>query len=147
MSGGVLSAGQAALVLFGVFIALLIVRVPVAFALDGVERWSSVASLVNSFSPLALASAAVVVVSGFIASLVHIESLSALWQTSYGQLLLAKLFLVAITLTIGAYNFRRVQPQLVNELGSARLRRSAAIELSIGFLILIVTGFLTGVSP
>ena len=33
MSGGVLSAGQAALVLFGVFIALLIVRVPVAFAL------------------------------------------------------------------------------------------------------------------
>src|SRR2546429_1229194 len=33
MSGGVLSAGQAALVLFGVFIALLIVRVPVACAL------------------------------------------------------------------------------------------------------------------
>ena len=33
MSGNVLSAGQAALVLFGVFIGLLIVRVPVAFAL------------------------------------------------------------------------------------------------------------------
>ena len=33
MSGAVLSAGQAALVLFGVFIGLLIVRVPVAFAL------------------------------------------------------------------------------------------------------------------
>src|SRR4051812_2398064 len=33
MSGNVLSAGQAALVLFGVFIALLIIRVPVAFAL------------------------------------------------------------------------------------------------------------------
>src|SRR6266566_3118359 len=33
MSGGVLSAGQAALMLFGVFFALLIVRVPVAFAL------------------------------------------------------------------------------------------------------------------
>src|SRR6478735_5610545 len=33
MSGTVLSAGQAALVLFGAFIALLIVRVPVAFAL------------------------------------------------------------------------------------------------------------------
>src|SRR5881394_397975 len=33
MSGGVLSAGQAALVLFGVFIAMLIVRVQVAFAL------------------------------------------------------------------------------------------------------------------
>jgi copper transport protein len=102
---------------------------------------------VNSFSPLALASAAIVVVSGLIASWVHLEHLSALWQTTYGQLLLAKLFLVAITFTIGAYNFRRVQPQLVHEVGSARLRRSATIELSVGFLILLVTGFLTGVSP
>src|SRR3569623_1199006 len=33
MSGTVLSAGQAALVLFGSFVALLIARVPVAFAL------------------------------------------------------------------------------------------------------------------
>ena len=33
MGGNVLSAGQAALVLFGVFVGLLIVRVPVAFAL------------------------------------------------------------------------------------------------------------------
>src|SRR5205085_9705281 len=33
MSGTVLSAGQAASVLFGVFIALLVLRVPVAFAL------------------------------------------------------------------------------------------------------------------
>src|SRR6201991_3973171 len=33
MSGNVLSAGQAALVLFGLFIGLLIIRVPIAFAL------------------------------------------------------------------------------------------------------------------
>src|SRR6187401_900969 len=33
MSGNVLSAGQAALVLFGTFVGLLIIRVPVAFAL------------------------------------------------------------------------------------------------------------------
>src|SRR3954465_6920029 len=33
MSGNVLSAGQAAMVLFGVFIGLLIIRVPVAFSL------------------------------------------------------------------------------------------------------------------
>jgi len=33
MGGNVLSAGQAAMVLFGVFVGLLIVRVPVAFAL------------------------------------------------------------------------------------------------------------------
>src|SRR5919109_1113826 len=33
MSGNILSAGQAAMVLFGVFVGLLIIRVPVAFAL------------------------------------------------------------------------------------------------------------------
>lgn len=131
----------------GSLFAVMVVGVPLAFALDGAQRWSSVASLVNSFSPIALASAAVVVVSGLTASWVHLEHFSSLWQTPYGQVLLVKLFLVAITLIIGAYNFRRVQPQLVNEVGSARLRRSAVIELSVGFLILLATGFLTGISP
>jgi putative copper export protein len=131
----------------GSLFAIMVVGVPLAFALDGAERWSSVSSLVNSFSPMALVSATVVVLSGLIASWVHLDHLSALWQTTYGQVLLVKLFLVAVTLTIGAYNFRRVQPQLVNEVGSARLKRSATIELSVGFLILIATGFLTGISP
>jgi copper transport protein len=131
----------------GSLLAVMVVGVPLSLTLDGVERWSSVASLVNSFSPVALASVTVVVVSGLIASWVHLEHLSALWQTAYGQVLLLKLALVAITLTIGAYNFRRVQPQLVHEVGANRLRRSAAFELSFGFLILLVTGFLTGISP
>jgi copper transport protein len=131
----------------GSLFAVMVVGVPLSFALDGAERWSSVASLVNSFSPIALASAAVVVVSGITASWVHLEHLSSLWQTAYGQVLLVKLFLVSITIMIGAYNFRRVQPQLVSELGSLRLRRSAVMELSVGFLILLATGFLTGISP
>jgi copper transport protein len=131
----------------GSLLAVMVVGIPLSLTLDGAERWSSVASLVNSFSPIALSSAAVVVVSGLIASWVHVEHLSDLWQTAYGQVLMIKLSLVAITLTIGAYNFRKVQPQLANEAGSARLRRSAALELSVGFLILLVTGFLTGISP
>jgi len=131
----------------GSLLVVMVVGIPLSLTLDGVERWSSVASLVNSFSPIALASAAVVVVSGLIASWVRLEHLSALWQTAYGQVLLVKLFLVAITLAIGAYNFRRVQPQLMTEVGSARLRHSAAIELSVAFLILLVTGLLTGISP
>ena len=131
----------------GSLLSVMAVGVPMCLTLDGAERWSSVASLVNSFSPIALASAGVVAVSGVIASWVHLERLPALWQTAYGQVLLLKLLFVAITLAIGAYNFRRVQPQLVTEIGSARLKRSAAIELSVGFLILLVTGFLTGISP
>jgi putative copper export protein len=78
---------------------------------------------------------------------VHLERFAALWLTAYGQVLLLKLALVATTVVIGAYNFRRVQPQLVQQEGAARLQRSTAIELSVGLLILLVTGFLTGISP
>jgi copper transport protein len=131
----------------GSLLAVMVVGVPLSLMLDGVERWSTVASLVNSFSPVALASVTVVVASGLVASWVHLEHFSALWETAYGQILLLKLVLVAIALTIGAYNFRRVQPQLVHEDGTARLQRSAVIELSVGLLILLVTGFLTGISP
>ena len=135
--------------------AVLVIGIPLSLTLDGGERWSSVASLVNSFSPIALASAAVVVVSGSIASWVHVEHLSDLWQTAYGRILMIKLALVAVTLTIGAYNFRKVQPQLANEAAGIRIRERAqqrgvglaALELCVGFLILLVTGFLTGISP
>ena len=131
----------------GSLLAVMVVGVPLSLTLEGDERWSSIASLVNSFSQLALASVSVVVVSGLIASWVHLEHLSALWQTAYGQVLLLKLLLVAVTAMIGAYNFRRVQPLLVNEVGTARLKLSATLELGLGFLILLVTGLLTGISP
>ena len=123
------------------------IGVPIAWTLELQNRWASIASLVNAFSPLALASAGVVVASGVFASWIHLEHLSALWQTTYGKALLVKLLLVAITFAIGAYNFKRVQPQLLTEVGALRLGKSGAAELAVGFLILLVTGVLTGVSP
>lgn len=131
----------------GSLLSLMLIGVPIALTLEPADRWPSVASLVNAFSPLALVSAGVVVVSGVFASWVHLEHLSALWETAYGQILIVKLLLVGITLTIGAYNFRRVQPQLSNQIGTERLRKSAAAELATALAILMVTGLLTGISP
>ena len=131
----------------GSLLCVMVVAVPIALTLEVSERWASIASLVNAFSPIALLSAGVVVASGAFASWVHLEHVSALWQTTYGKTLLVKLLFVAITLGIGGYNFRRVQPQLSNPIGTTRLRRSAAVELGTGFLILLVTGLLTGISP
>jgi copper transport protein len=131
----------------GSLLCVMLIGVPISFTLEGAERWQRVAALVNAFSPVALLSAGIVVVSGVIASWVHVQHLAALWRTAYGQVLLGKLALVALTLMMGAYNFRRVQPQLVRQEGTTRLRQSAALELSLGFLILLVTGFLTGISP
>ena len=110
-------------------------------------RWQSIAALVNTFSPIALVSASVVLASGLVASWVHLDRFSDLWTTAYGQMLFRKLVFVAVTLTVGAYNFRRVQPQLVREHGTVSLRRSTTIELSFAVIILVITGFLTGISP
>jgi putative copper export protein/methionine-rich copper-binding protein CopC len=131
----------------GSLLCLMVIGVPVALTLDPLERWPSIASLVNAFSPVALVSAGVVVASGAFASWIHLQHLSALWQTTYGKTLLVKLLLVAITFAIGAYNFKRVQPRLLTEIGVSRLEKSAATELVVGFMILLVTGLLTGVSP
>jgi copper transport protein len=131
----------------GNLLSIMLVGVPIALTLDGPERWEAVASLVNAFSPIALMSAAIVGASGVVAAWVHLEHFAALWQAVYGQVLLLKLALVAIAVIVGAYNFRRVQPQLVHQEGTAWLQRSATIELSVGLLILLVTGFLTGISP
>ena len=126
---------------------VMFIGVPILVRDGGEDRWQSVAALVNTFSPVALASATIVVLSGVIASWIHLEHLSSLWLTAYGKVLLLKLALVMVTILIGAYNFRRVQPVLVREEGTAKLRRSAAAELSTAALIILVTGFLTGVAP
>jgi copper transport protein len=131
----------------GTLFCVMTIGVPIAMTLDVAERWQSIASLVNAFSPIALMSAGLVVASGAIASWLHLETISALWTTTYGRVLLIKLVLVVLTLTLGAYNFRTVQPQLVKEEGAARLRKSAVLELGFGALILVVTGFLTGIAP
>jgi copper transport protein len=131
----------------GNLFCVMLIGVPLALALEKPLRWESVASLINAFSPVALLSVTVVVVSGVVASWVHLERVSALWSTSYGRVLLLKLALVLITLMIGAYNFRTVQPQLVSEEGTVRLRRTTVVELGFGALILVVTGFLTGIAP
>jgi copper transport protein len=131
----------------GTLLCMLVVGVPTILGSGVSGRWESVSSLVNSFSPVALMSAGVVVGSGVFASWVHLGTLAALWGTTYGKTLLVKLIFVMTTLTIGAFNFKRLQPLVSTESGTERLRRSAAIELGTGFVILIVTGFLTGISP
>ena len=126
---------------------VMLIGVPVIVRAGGDDRWQSVSTLVNTFSPIALASATLVVLSGVIAATVHLEKVSALWSTKYGQVLLWKVAFVIIAIVIGAYNFRRVQPQLVREEGTRWLRRSTTLELAAATLIVVITGVLTGLAP
>ena len=130
----------------GTLFLLALVGIPVAIAHEGEDKWRSVSVLVTLFSRIALLAVSAVVASGVISAWMHLSQLSDLWESRYGVILLTKLALVAVALGLGAYNFTRVQPQLGVESSTLRLKKCAALELSAGLLILLVTGVLTGVS-
>ncbi len=130
----------------GSLLFVLAAGVP-ALATASVEsRWSAIASLVNAFSPVALTFAALVVSTGVVSATLRLGSLSALWSSSYGRVLLVKLACLSGVVGTGAFNWLRVRPTLGTEHASARLRRSASIELAIGILVLIVTAVLVATS-
>src|SRR5690348_10961812 len=100
--------------------------------------------MVNAFSPLALASAGVLVFSGVVAARVHVGSWAAFTSTTYGRTLLIKLAVVALLVLVGAFNWRRVRPALATSDARApeRFRRSATLEVVLAALVLAVTAVL-----
>lgn len=108
----------------------------------GFQRAKLVADLVNSFSPLALSAATIVVITGVTTAWLHLKRLSALWTTSYGIALDTKPVLVLIVVLLGAWNWRRVRPSLGSEGTEEVIRRSATLELTFGALVLIATSVL-----
>lgn len=105
------------------------------------------AELVPRFSPLAMACVGTLAVTGAVGSWVHLDGLGALVATDYGRLLLLKLALVAVVLTLGAINYRRLTPRLGDPAGDAAMRRSATVEFLVANAVLIVTAALVRTSP
>jgi putative copper export protein len=111
-------------------------------ATAGAQRALLVSDLVNSFSPLALTAATILVITGVTTAWLHLKRISALWMTSYGIALLVKLVLVAMVVVLGAWNWKRVSPSLGAEGTEETIRRSATMELTIAGLVLIATAVL-----
>lgn len=121
--------------------------IPVALRLPEGERGTAVAQLVNAFSPTALVFAALAVATGTFAAWLHLESIPALWQTSYGRTLLLKLAILSVVAGTGAYNWRRVKPRLGDAVGTRRVVRSASVELAVAVIVLAVTAVLVATPP
>jgi len=132
----------------GGWIGGLAVLLWLEFSMDAeAPRTSLLASMVPAFSPVAVVSVVMLVVTGTLASWVHLDSISMLFTTSWGRLLLAKLGVVLVVLTIGARNFRVLTPILGTVAGDRAMRRSAVAEFVVAQLVLIVTALLVRTSP
>jgi copper transport protein len=102
------------------------------------------------FSRYATLLIAVLLTAGIYLSVLRLPRLAALWQESYGQVLLVKLALVVLALAWGAAHHFLVRPRL-ERAGSerllARLPRSLAAESMVGVAILLVAAILVDSKP
>ena len=126
----------------GTLLVLVAVGIPTALRAAPTERGHAVAAMVNAFSPLALACAAGVAITGVVGAWLHVGGLDALATSTYGRTLLLKLGVLSLVVATGAYNWRRVRPTVTEERGALRLQRSAWAELAVAVVVLAVTAVL-----
>jgi copper transport protein len=106
------------------------------------KRGALVAEMVSRFSPLALSAATLLGITGVTTAWRHLKHLDALWTTLYGYALVAKLCVVLIVATLGAWNWRRMSPRLGDERSAQAIKRSATTELSFAAVVLALTSLL-----
>jgi copper transport protein len=126
------------------FLALMLVEA-------GGERWSFAGTAVPRFSRLAVAAVIAVVCTGIVSGFLEVRSWSALWETTYGRLLLAKVAILVPLLALGAYNNRVSVPRLrAGATGLPERRafvRAVGTELALMLVIVGVTAALVAEPP
>lgn len=140
---------------FGGLVMLLTVFGLAARRLPGRERTQLMAVVVARFSMLARFAVLVLLITGVTQSVALVGSVSALVDTEYGLLVLAKVVLLALLIALGAFNQRWALPRLRllaaggEEPGRAAaiLRRCVALEVGFALAAIAVTSVLVTTEP
>ncbi|MDF1505448.1 CopD family protein, partial [Roseisolibacter sp. H3M3-2] len=111
-------------------------------ALRGPTPGATAGALLRAFSPVALACGSAVALTGLAAAWWHLGAVDALWGSAYGRTLLLKLALLGGVAALGAFNWRRGVPAATDPTGARRVRRAAAVELTLAAAALVVTAVL-----
>lgn len=100
------------------------------------------------FSKMAIASVAVLVLAGVGLAYFYVATWQGLYGTSYGVMLMAKIYLLLLALALGSSNFLLLRstrsdaaPVLV------RLRRFSEAEIGLGFTAILAAASMTSMSP
>ncbi len=135
--GAMLALDWAHLAAASIWIGGLVGLLVLAATTQAGKRYEVLAVVVPRFSRAAMGSVAVLLATGIIASIVHLPTLSSLWETSYGQALIAKSILLVCALALGAVNTLRSRPRLV---AAAQRRDQALGDNAAGLLRRLVLG-------
>ncbi len=109
--------------------------------------------LLRRFSPLALAGAGTLLLGGLGMGWLYLgisadRSLSSVYGTAYGVMMISKVYLFLVVTAMGAGNFflvRRIETAPVNLL--TRLRRFGEAEIGLGFMAVLAAASMTSQPP
>ncbi|HXV96319.1 MAG TPA: CopD family protein [Gaiellaceae bacterium] len=122
-----------------------------ALVLADADRWPLATRAVPRFSNLAVGSVVALLVAGTVSAYLQLRTWSALWDNTYGLLVLTKIVLVVPLLALGAYNNRYAVPRLKAGMASVlerrRFLRNVGTELGIMVVIIGVTAVLVNSEP
>ena len=101
-------------------------------------------SVVRRFSTMGVAIVIALALTGVVNAWFLVGSVSAMYTTDYGQLLLAKLVLFAVMVALAAVNRLLLTPRMAARDPNALhlLRRNAALEAAAGAAVMIIVGVL-----
>jgi putative copper export protein len=103
----------------------------------------NVISLVRAFSPLALASAALIAMAGTAALFIHVGTPGELLSTRYGLVLLLKIGVFLSAAGVGYVNWRHVTPRLHLSGQRHLFSRAAGLEITLALVAVLLTTVLT----
>ena len=155
--GGMLALDWAHMAAAAIWLGGLIGLLVLAAATERGRRVAVLAVVVPRFSRAAMGSVAILLATGIVASIVHLPTLGSLWQTGYGQALIAKSLLLAAALVLGAVNTLRSRPRLLaavqrrdGPLGdgaASLLRRLVLGEAALLAGAVVAASILTSIAP
>ncbi|HEX5609791.1 MAG TPA: CopD family protein [Solirubrobacterales bacterium] len=136
--------------------ALLLILPAATRGLEPPDRSRLLAATLARFSPIALASVGLILLTGLGQAYAYVRHLDNLFDTAYGRAVLIKLVLLtALLIPLGAYNRYRAVPRLrqIAAGGEAPgragllLRRALRAEVALVVVVLGVTAALAGYAP
>jgi copper transport protein len=132
-------------------LAGVLMALPVVWRAERAGSQGILSLLLARFGRFALVAAAVVVLSGAVQAALEVGSLAGLLATTYGQLVLVKIVLVAGMLGLAAFNELRGRasssPGAPSTNRLSGLRRGVRAELALGVVVLGVAAVLSGTPP
>jgi len=110
--------------------------------------WISVTAIaVRRFSLLGVISVSALLASGIANSWYEVGTLDNLFATAYGRLVLAKIALFAAMIGVASINRFYLTPRLATSGTVRRLYRTSLVETGLGFVAVVVVGFLGAMAP